>query len=347
MKSKILRTVAFLLLCGMMICAFGACANAKNKKSIGTSGEYEIPYEQLRFITMTYKMDLEDRYGDGNDENGTIWDDATTAEQYRGELEELVWNTMKENYALLQACAAYGVGRDVFEGKEIQKKVDQYIKELLMEYPSKSAYKQDLKERYATENLFRFYFALDEMKYQLYDVMKSDGAFFADEETFEEWLVDGNCAYVQHFLLTHENDEEKETNRAILEDAREKLISGKWTLADCINKTNDDTTNVAPYFLVRNVHKDVLVDTAVALENAEDVSEIVEVEGALYVLVRIEETDQEGIGGAIQTPLSLKLTSLLSDYQWAIVGDAVEAAKADVKIELNDYGKEIDLVAMQ
>jgi hypothetical protein len=138
----------------------------------------------------------------------------------------------------------------------------------------------------------------------------------------------------------------KEENRAILEDARQKYMAGEWNLGDCINKANDDLTNVSPYYLVRNVHKDELIDAAVTL-NVGDVSEIVEVEGALYVFMRVPETATEDADGNIQSTLSLQLTNLLSNYQWAIVGDAVEAAKANVQIELNDYGKSIDLVAMQ
>ena len=347
MKKKILGALAMLLVCGMLLGSFCACANAKNKKVIATSGEYEILYEQLRFITMTYKMELDGKYGDGNDENGTIWDDPVTAEKYRAELEKLVWDTMNENYALLAACALRGIGRDAFEGKEIKKAVDQYMRELQAEYPSNKDFKKDMEERYATQNLFRFYFALEEMKYLLHGAMQKDGAFISDEAKFEEWLLDGNSAYVQHFMLTHENDEEKEANRQILEDAREKYISGEWNLGDCINNANDDLTNVSPYFLVRDVHKDVMVDAAVALERVGDVSEIVEVDGALYVFVCIPQIETEGANGTVETTLSSQLTQLLSNYQWAIVGDAVDAAKADVKIELNDYGKTIDLVAMQ
>lgn len=347
MKRKILRAVAIFAMVGMLICTFCACANAKNKKAVATSGEYEIPFEQLRFLTMTYKAELDARYGDGNAENGTIWDDTETAEKHRAELEELVWGTVRENYAILQACAAYKIGRDAFEGKEIEAAVDEQIAALIEEYPSKNDYKDSLEERYATENLFRFYFALEEMKYLLHSAMKKDGAFIAEEAAFEEWLLDGNSAYVQHFMLEHENDEEKEANRAVLEDAREKLISGEWTLADCINRANDDHYNVAPYYLVRNVEKDALVDAAVALEDVDDVSEIVEVDGALFVFVRMEEDLLEGPDGMIETSLSLQLTNLLSKYQWAIVGDVVEAAKADLKIELTDYGEKIDLVSMK
>ena len=346
MKRNFFRAAALLTVCVMLLCALAACANAQNKKVVATSGEYEIPYEQLRFVTMTYKAELDARYGDGNDENGTIWDDAETAEAHRAELEELVWQTIRENYAVLQACAGYKIGRDALEGSEIQAAVDQQMEDLLAEYASKSDFKDALEEGYATENLFRFYFALDEMKYLLHAAMQKDGAFITDEQAFEEWLLDDNGAYVQHILLYHDTEEEKEANREILENAREKFASGEWTLADCINRANDDLSNVAPYFLIRNVHKDALVDAAVATDEG-DTSEIVEIDGALYVLFRMEETLVEGADGTFDSPLSLQLTSLLSTYQWAIVGDAVELAKANLNIELNDYGKSIDLVTMK
>ncbi len=347
MKKKFLRAAALFVVCIMLVCSFPSCANAKNKKAVAKSGDYEIPYEQLRFVTMTYKAELEARYGDGNAENGTIWDDAATAEAHRAELEELVWGTIREDYAILQACAAREIGRDVFDGKEIKNTVDEMVDEEIAQFASKREYKDFLESVYATENILRFKYALDEMKYLLRASMKKDGAFLTEEQAFEEWLRNGNGAYVQHFLLYHESDEEKEANRATLEDARQKLISGEWTLEQCINLANEDLSNVAPYFMVRNMHKDVLVDAAVALVNVNDVSEVVEVEGALYVLVRMEEEPILGASGTMESPLSLKLTQLLSDYQWAIVGDAVEAAKASLTIELTDYGKGIDLVAMK
>ena len=343
--SGIVAVVA--LIVGVILYAFIFSEDAKNKKTIGTFGEYKIPYEQLRFVTMTYKAELDARYGDGNAENGTIWDDAATAEKYRAELEELVWGTIREEYAILQACNTYGIGKKVFDGDEIEDAVDLIIEQEIAQFASRSEFEASLKEIYATENILRFKYALDEMKYLLRAAMKREGAFLADEAAFEEWLLDGNSAYVQHFLLYHENDEEKEANRAQLDDARQKLISGEWTLTDCINRANEDLSNVSPYYLVRNVQKDIFVDAAVALENAGDVSEIIEVDGALYVFVRMEETPVLGLNGVTETPLSLKLTQLLSDYQWAIVGDVVEASKKNVKIELNDYGKGIDLVKMK
>ena len=339
--------VVLALIVGIILYAFVFSEDAKNKKAVATMGEYEIPYEQLRFVTMTYKAELDAIYGDGNDENGTIWDDAATAEKYRAELEELVWATIRTDYAVLQACTTHGIGHKVFEGKEIEDAVDQLIDDEIAQFSSKKEFNAALKEAYATENILRFKYALDEMKYLLRAAMQKEGEFMTDESEFEAWLTNGNCVYVQHFLLYHESDEEKAENYIILENARQQLISGKLTLEQCINLANDDLYNVAPYYLVRNAHNDTLVNAGLALQNVDDVSEIVEVEGALYVLVRMEEIPVTGADGTTETPLSLQLTDLLSDYQWAIVGDAVEAAKADLTITLNDYGKSIDLVAMK
>ena len=339
--------VVLALIVGIILYACVFSENAKNEKTVATMGEYQIPYEQLRFVTMTYKAELDARYGDGNAENGTIWDDAATAEEHRAELEELVWDTIRDNYAVLEVCANRNIGRDVFESKEITAAVDEQIEALIAEYDSKRDYKEDLSARYATEDLFRFYFALDEMKYLLHASMKKEGAFISDESEFEEWLGASNSAYVQHFLLYHEDEAERESNYVTLESARQNLISGEWTLTDCINRANEDLSNVAPYYMVRNIQKDELVNAAVKLREPGDVSEIIEVDGALYVLVRMEETPIQTANGTTETPLSLQLTNLLSTYQWAIVGDAVAVTKQNLSIELNDYGKSIDLVAMK
>ena len=347
MKQKIWRAVALFLVCGMLLGTACACADRKNKRTIGKMGEYNIPYEQLRFITMTYKAELDLRYGDGDDSNGTIWDDAATAEQYRAELEGLVWDTMRKDYSVLKACAEYGIGKKTFEGKTVQKAIDADMTDFIDEYASKEECLHDLETRFATEGVVRFYFGLDEMKYQLYNAMSKKGDFITSEAAFENWLRDGNSAYVQHFLLRYETDEEKADKRARIEEARQKLIAGEWSLTDCILNANEDLQNVAPYFVVRGVHQEALVNAAVALEQDGDVSEVIDLGGVFYVLVRMEETPIESANGATETPMSLQLSQLMSNYQWAIVGDVVAAKQNNVTIELTKYGKKIDLVKMK
>ena len=49
---------------------------AADRKTVATCNGYDIPYEELRFVTLFYKDSLEGKYGTG------IWDDPTTAEEH-------------------------------------------------------------------------------------------------------------------------------------------------------------------------------------------------------------------------------------------------------------------------
>ena len=73
--------------------------------------------------------------GDGNAENGSIWDDPASAEKYRAELEEKVWAMMRDNYKILMQCEVYGITSETLFGDEIQSKVSQtlngYIEEMI------------------------------------------------------------------------------------------------------------------------------------------------------------------------------------------------------------------------
>ena len=80
------------------------------------------------------------------------------------------------------------------------------------------------------------------------------------------------------------------------------------------------------------------------LQNVGNVSEVVETEEGFYVFVKVQEQLDEN--GKSVTLLA-KADSLLTSYQWARVEAYVQEAKETVAIELNDYGKTIDLVYMQ
>ena len=83
----------------LMICALAlllllmsACSdNRQDRKVVGTCAGYDVLYEELRYVTLTYKDMLEATYGEG------IWDDPATAEQYRAELEETVFRVILNN----------------------------------------------------------------------------------------------------------------------------------------------------------------------------------------------------------------------------------------------------------
>ena len=80
---KIKRMLACLLALMMLSSLLIACGNdntEQEQKVIGTCAGYDVLYEELRYVTLSYKEKFEAPYGEG------LWDNPETAEQYRTKL---------------------------------------------------------------------------------------------------------------------------------------------------------------------------------------------------------------------------------------------------------------------
>ena len=103
-------------------------------------------------------------------------------------------------------------------------------------------------------------------------------------------------------------------------------------------QTNEDTAVMSPYFIVRDAYAENIANAVLKLNRAGDVSEVVETEDGFYVFVRMPyKTDT----------LMLQLPSLLHTYQWAKVQEEVDSCREGLSIELNKYGKSIDLLEIE
>ena len=123
MRRRIGALALMLLLC---LSALVGCTSAKTKQErrvIGTCAGYDVRYEELRYLTLTYKDLFEETYGEG------IWEDPVTAEKYRVELEETVWDLLLNNYAVLATCDQYLPKKNAIEDEAITEAVDGMIEE--------------------------------------------------------------------------------------------------------------------------------------------------------------------------------------------------------------------------
>ena len=77
-----------------------SCSNKDklNRTVVGNVGNYEVYYEELRWMTMQYKDLMAASYG------ADIWENKDTAEKYREELENAVFSNIISNYAVLTLC---------------------------------------------------------------------------------------------------------------------------------------------------------------------------------------------------------------------------------------------------
>ena len=160
--TKILCFSLVLILLLPSLCACKSKWDKEGKKKIGTCGEYDVLFEELRFVTLYYKDSFEATYGEG------IWDNPETAEKYRAELEKVVWDMMLNNYAVLAACSNYRITKRDMESEAIQKAVNEEIAQAMEDAGGAEAFQEMLKSNYMTENFMRFSLAVTQMEYELY-----------------------------------------------------------------------------------------------------------------------------------------------------------------------------------
>ncbi len=333
--KKILRLTALILALTLLCTLCLSCSSAKKREQavIGTCEGFDVLYEELRYVTLTYKDILAANYG------ADIWNDPETAEQYREELEEIVWDMMLNNYAVLATCLENGMTRDSMYSDAIDNAIEQQIDEAIDAYGGKGAFRDAMKEMYMTENLMRFCLRVAYLENELKFILTKDLGFIeTDLNVFLDWLEDGNCVYVQHILIRNDKGDDREENRALAEEIRAQIANGEARVEDFVgNKVNEELENLAPYFLVRDVYIEEIENAAFALEASGDVSEVVDTGDGFYILVR---QDYEA------SDLLLKATDLLESYQWAVAEKIAMSKKTDIAIELNEYGKSIDLLAI-
>ncbi len=334
--TRAVKYAVLLLIACLCLPFFAGCAAWGEQKPVATCGEYEVLYEELRFVTLTHKDRLAETYGEN------IWDDPATAEQYREQLEGAVMDTLKENYMLLVACNYYRLTRKDLESDAIQEAVDAQYAAAVKEYENyyDGGFDQGLEDLYMTENLFRFYLGVEQMKNELFYVLARDLQLIEDEEdAFYDWLLEGNCAYVQHIFIRNDEGDDPAINRQLAEEVRDGLSSGDRSLADYINSTiNEDTNNTAPYYMVREVYEEVLTDAALSLSEAGEVSSVIEADNGYYVLVLMEDSTEK---------LLSNLPTLFTIYQGAKLGQIVDGFAEQVVFEWNDYGKSLDLLTLE
>lgn len=335
MMKKTLRIAALMLAIVMSVAVFAGCRSKQEKQEqqvVGTCAGFDVLYEELRYVTLTYKAMFESTYGKG------IWDDPETAETYRKELEETVMAMLCNNYAVLAACAYYMPDISL-DNKTIEEAVDLEVEAAREEYGGKDGFAKAMQEMYMTEHFLRFCIGVAELENELMYVLTDDlGIIEDDTAAFEAWLDEGNLVYVQHIFIRNDPGDDPEQNRELAEEVRRMLIQGT-DIGEIINGSiNEDASNTAPYFMVRDVYTEELESAALSLHEDGAVSRVADSGEGYYVFQRLPY-DKSILKGQIPT--------LLNSWQWAKVEDIVNEYKKDLKVELNEYGLSIDLLAIE
>ena len=336
--KKILIKIAGLLLCAVMLvlslvsCAAGrpVKASAQDLKVVGKVGNFDVLYEELRYVTLFYKQQLEDKYGEG------IWKDTATAQKYSDELYELVTRNITANYAVLSLCAEVGITTDA---KEIQESVTSYINEMAEELGGRSQYKKQLKAENATDHFLRFTIAVDYCQNELYYSYTQDlGLIETDFEKIYDYIMADNFVRTVHVYIQNDKDDDVEKNRAAAENVVEQIKNGESInklIGSSVNEDFDLTTTDGYYF-GRGEMLQAYEDAAFALE-VNEVSGVVETPTGFYVIKRLP----------LESAYVMQhLTTLIDQYQYSELNKYIDQRQEQLSIEFNDYGKSLDLTAI-
>ena len=314
---------------------------AADRKTVATCNGYEIPYEELYFLTMFYKDSLADTYGEH------IWDDPATAEEYRDELETLVADNLSQNYVVLSACRNLGIKT---EGADIDKYVDREMKTLREAFDSQKDYEAWLAEHWMTEHYMRFSIGVSYLESALYYTLLDNGMFLYSLENAADFrdYVENSGDYVRtiHVFIENVEGEEPAANLAeakkisdalrAVEDpqARRELMSqyiGSAVNDDLLAVTGDG------YYFTRGEMDEVYEEASFGLAIGE-VSEPVVCSGGNFVIMRLYP-DAEYIKENVE--------DLLDSYHGVAVGLYEEQFREECEVVFNEYGQSIDLLSLK
>lgn len=332
------RVIALILSVLLLSASFTGCASRalptskEDLRVVGTVGEYEVLYEEFRFLALTYKKQLEDM-------NGTdIWDDAETSAQYLRELRELVYADLEANYAVLTLAAEEGLSVDDYD-KVVQEYMDTTLDADFG--GDRESYKDFLKATSLTDHYVRFTAAVDAIYEDLYFIYLENGRVPSDEETVKQYILQ-NFVYVASFCRINKTDDEYEANREMAQQYRDEVANG----AD-IDDYMQYTLDLSPeHCFTYGEMDEIYEEQAFALENVGDVSEVFlgtadylgNTRSAWYFLKRLALTEDY---------VEENYPDLFDRYTSALMNDYLNEAKESLVFVPNDYCKGLNLLEIE
>lgn len=344
-KTKIAVITAIACVCVVAviigaIAIFNVVEYNKNTKAVGKCGQYDIPFDELRFVTLYYRSELEARYGEG------IWDDPATAEKYRAELEENVLDNLSQAYAVLTICESYNIDPD---GDDVKEYVNTFINDLTN--GDKSEYKAHLKEINMTERLFEFTVKIAYLQ-EVIHYMLVDGGVYVQyrtkniDEFIEAYTTDeDNFARTFHIYIQNDLGEDKDANLRLIQEAADELnaISDANERVELMKKLIGRTSDPHEFLIEGEKHfskhelNDAYEKTAFELD-INEVSKPFEYLDGYCVVMRVQPDDEYVIKNS---------ATLLSEYQRAQSGLFIETYRNNYPATFNEYGKSLDLVTLE
>ena len=315
----------------MLACALASCSGGEFKSTaeearvVGKCGGYDVKYEELRFLTLTCKAELAEKYGEeifAPEYSGHVG-------EYIEELEERVEEQLEQNYASLKVFAEAGIKTTDSVTKQ---DVNAYVDSIINALGGEEEYKAYLAECYMTDAVVRFNNALDSCVYRYFEKISEEW----DKEAYDAVMAKDGFIRTRSIFVRNDDGESVAENRKTAERVLSEIKGGK-PLTSFIGKKENQDYGSCDYYFMKGYFEEEYEEAAFALEVGE-VSEVVETDGGFYIIERVEPDDGYFLDN---------LNALKSIYVECKMYEVINEAADRIEFEFNDYGKTIDLWTME
>ncbi len=365
-KRNILRLTSAILLLTIIFTTFTSCSKhvtdgAEPTKDelrvVGTVSGYEVLYDEYRYVALSCKDMLEAKHGDD------IWDTPESAAKYEAMLSDMVMERITANYAVLTLCDEHNYKDALYDSdavKSVNETIDKmlyqtaYFNEIKVEmsegidgtvkykYESgglKKAHElldREFAQFYINERVMRLTLGVEYSFEVLINILTTiENKVIYLEEDIEDFMFGDEFICTRHIFIQNDEGESVDENRARAEEALAKYRSGEMTMNKLIGSSyNEDVTmGYEGNYFTRGEMEVAYEDAAFELEEGQ-VSEVVEGENGFYIIERREKSN---------TYMLSNLDDFGTQITYAIVNRMVRERQAELKIELNDFGKSLVL----
>lgn len=325
MKKRIFALLAALialLLC--VSCSSGIKSSEENARIVGECGGYDIKYEEVRFLTLTCKAQLAEKYGEDIFYSSSEW-----VGEYADELEEMVEKQICQNYASL---ITFKDNKIKTSDSETKRYVEQYVSSITDNFKDEEEYLAYLEECYMTDALLRFNTALEDCFYRYYEKLTKE----LDEEAYNAVMNADGFIRTMSIFIKNDKGEDVDKNRSDAQRIHSEIMAGAPLSSYIGTKYNQDTGS-CDYYFTKGYFDEAYEEAAFSLDVGE-ISPVIESADGFYIIQRMEISETYMLGN---------IEALKSMYIECKMYENINKLAAELEFELNDYGKTLDLWQMQ
>ena len=342
--------------CGKRSVTDGAKSTEEELRAVGTIGNYQVCYDEYRYVVLSCKSILESKYGKD------IWSTADGIATYSPMLEEMVEARITANYAVLGLCDANGF-ENALSDKDNIKYVDAKIENSIylmaldagysvevdqktngdMKYTykkgelnkAKELFQKALTESYLTERVMRLTLGTEFAFSRLTEILTTEKNEIAHKaESIEAYMKSDKFICTKHVFIEDDGTRSRDQLLADAETVLSLYKEGKsmnYLIGSKYNK--DISMPYKGYYFTHGEMDETYESAAFALEVGQ-VSDIVETEEGFYIIWRCEKDEDY---------MLTNLESFADQIVYALVNEKVRSYQDSLTIELTEFGRSLVL----